>query len=377
MKIMRIGRFSNNTEFKHMLEKKQQEILSRTNDGVQETRQFQQLLSLLTECRRKNKECDYRLILISKTDLCNLCSDAEVRVQELFHLNIFLTNRTVRVDSNFSVLSNNNEMFPDNNNDARRHFTALSNTAEELIVFHIAPNATINYFIDGRDYGNGVFYTLEAQNRYEELKPIEQLEEVLDEYRINLTRQETYLKFFVPKAGLRALRTLMQSTENEKKFLEEHKHLLNNKPEELFREDMRKYIKQHMRVVENREHMLEDLDRLDIILTDEMGSDLYFIEVKWVGESIHNNGQKLGTEYRACPRIRPEAIKQVLGYIDKLLAEKKNVKIGYLAVFDARKEDKEDTGKGIKETDYPENLQKYFPRFFKLPDFRVKNINPR
>ena len=222
-----------------------------------------------------------------------------------------------------------------------------------------------------------MFYTLEAQSRYEELKPIEQLEKVLDEYRVNLTHQDTYLKFFVPKAGLRALRISMKSTENEKTFLEDYKHLLNNKPEELFREDMREYIKQHMRVVVSREVMLEDLDRLDIVLTDEMGSDLYFIEVKWVGESIHNNGQKLGTEYKASPRIRPEAIKQVLGYIDNLLAEKKNVKIGYLAVFDARKEDKVDTGRGIKETDYPENLKKHFPRFLKLPDFRIKNINPR
>jgi hypothetical protein len=377
MKIMSIDRFSNNPEFRRMLEEKQSDILRRTNDGIQETWQFQQLLSLFAECRRKNKECDYRLILISKTDLLNLCSDAEVKVQELFHLHAFLTNRTVRVDSNFSVLSNNNDVFPNNNNDARRYFAALSNTDEDLIAFHVAPNATINYFIDGSDYGDGVFYTLEAQSRYEELKPIEQLEKVLDEYRVNLTHQDTYLKFFVPKAGLRALRTSMKSTENEKTFLEDYKHLLNNKPEELFREDMREYIKQHMRVVVSREVMLEDLDRLDIVLTDEMGSDLYFIEVKWVGESIHNNGQKLGTEYKASPRIRPEAIKQVLGYIDNLLAEKKNVKIGYLAVFDARKEDKGDTGRGIKETDYPENLKKHFPRFLKLPDFRIKNINPR
>jgi hypothetical protein len=370
-------RFTNNPEFKRMLDEKRQDIYHRTSDGVQETWQFQRLLSLFAECRRKNDERDYRLILISKTDLLNLCEDAEVKAQNLFRLPIFLTNRMVYVDSNLRVLSSDNFVFPADNNDARRYFASLSATDSELIVFHIAPNATINYFIGGSDYGNGVFYTLEAQNHYEELKPIEQLEDVLNDYRANLQHQDTYLKFFVPKAGLRALRAAMKSEEDERSFLENHKHLLNNRPEELFREDMRDYIKQHMRAVVSREVMLEDLNRLDIKLTDEMGNDLYFIEVKWVGESIHSNGQQLGTKYRATPRIRPEAIKQVLEYINQLLLDKENVKIGYLAVFDARKEDKDDTGKGIEENDYPEELRKHFPRFIKLPDFRVKNINPR
>lgn len=371
------GRFSDNTEFARLIESKKQDILRRTDDGIQDTRQFQQLLSLLSESRRKNEEQDYRLVLISKTDLLSLCNDADARVIDLFHSTDFLTNRTVQVDAGLGIISRNNQPFPADNNEARRYFTSLSADGGDYVVFLIAPNATVNYFIDGVDYGNGVFYTLEAQRRYQERKSIEQLESVLNDYRVSLTYQDTYLKFFVTKAGLRALHAALKSAEDEDTFVKSHKHLLNNSPEELFREDMRQYIMQHMRVVVSREVMLEDLDRLDIKLTDEMGSDLYFIEVKWVGESINNSGQKIGTAYHASPRINPDAVRQVVGYIDQLLEQKENVKIGYLAVFDARKDDMEDTGKDITESVLPDGHRSNYHRFVKLPDFRVKNINPR
>ena len=371
-------RFTDNPEFKHLLDEKKQEIVQRTSDGVQETTQFQRLRSLLAESRRKNSESDYRLVLISKTDLANLCRDADKKVATLFRSFVFLTNRTVFVDAALSIRNYNNDLFPAENNDARRFFASLSITEEDWVVFLVAPNATINYFIDGKDYGDGVFYTLEAQNSYEELKTIDSLQEVLDDYRIKLTHQDTYLKFFVTKAGLRALRTLKKSTQSEDSFIKENKHLLNNKPEYLFQEDIRNYIQQHMKVVISREVMLEDLGRLDIKLTDEGGNDLYFIEIKWLGESINAQGNEISTVYNASPRIRPDAVRQVVGYIDELLQkEKKNFKLGYLAVFDARKEDMPDSGVGICETDVSEELREHFPRFVKLKDFRVKNENPR
>ena len=132
-----------------------------------------------------------------------------------------------------------------------------------------------------------------------------------------------------------------------------------------------------MKVFVYREVVLENLERLDIELMDEGGNDLYFIEIKWVGESIGPQGDSIGTSYNASPRINPDAVKQVLNYIRELLNENKNFKIGYLAVFDARKNDLPDTGEGISENDVPKDLIEYFPRFIKLPDFRVKNINPR
>ena len=370
-------KFSNNPTFKQLLDEKKQDILQRTNDGVQDTPQFQRLLSLLSECRRKNKENDFRLVIISRSDLSRLSNDAEVKVATLFKDNTFLTNRIARVNSDLSIVDSSNTPFPDNNNDARRLFASLSASKGGLVVFHIAPNATVNYFIDGRDFGPGVFYTLEAQDSYEQLRTIDHLQEVLDEYRIYLTRQDTYLKFFVAKSGLRALHKLTQSIEEQDTFIAGHKHLLRNKPESLFHDDIRNYIKRHMRVVISREVMLEDLDRLDIEITDEGGKDLYFIEVKWVGESIGSDGGRPGTEYKANPRIKPDAVRQVVGYIAELLKERQNVKVGYLAVFDARKDDLPDTGEGITEADVPEELREYYPRFVKLEDFRVKNENPR
>ena len=370
-------KFTDNPSFKRLLDEKKQDILQRTSDGVQETPQFQRLRSLLAENRRKNEERDFRLVLICRDDLSALCIDANDRAVELFKSSIFLTNRTVVIDANLNIVNSNNDPFPSDNNDARRYFASLSATDEAVVVFHIAPNATVNYFIDGKDYGDGVFYTLEAQNSYEQLKTIESLPEVLDDYRIALERQNTYLKFFVPKSGLRALHTLVSSDSDEAEFLRNHKHLLNNKPEELFREDIRNYIKEHMRIVVTREVTLEDLDRLDIELTDEVGKDLYFMEIKWVGESIGADGSKMGAKYDAHPRIKPDAVRQVVGYIDELLKEDQNIKLGYLVVFDARKEDLPDTGEGITEDDVPEELRKHLPRFVKLKDFRVKNINPR
>ena len=370
-------KFTGNPEFKRLLDEKKQDIVQRTSDGVQETVQFQRLRSLLSESRRKNEERDYRLVLISKGNLENLCDNAEEKVAELFINPIFLTNRTLYVDSQLMILNNNNDQFPPDNNEARRYFALLSGTEDGWVVFHIAPNATVNYFINGNDYGDGVFYTLDAQNSYEERKTIESLQDVLEEYRINLTHQDTYLKFFVTKASLRALHALTKSTEDIDTFVSNNKHVLNNKPEYLFQNDIRNFIQQHMKVVVSREVMLEDLDRLDIELTDEGGNDLYFIEIKWLGESINSKGNNISTEYKAIPRIKPDAVRQVVGYIDELLNEKKNIKIGYLAVFDARKEDLPDSGAEISETDLPDDIRRHYPRFKKIPDFRVKNENPR
>lgn len=368
-------RFSDNPEFKRLLDEKKRDIVQRTSDGVQEMESFQRLLSLLIQCRRKIEDNDFRLILISKPDLTQLCSDADIKSLNLFRHTAFLTNRTVFVDANLTILNSNNDPFPTGDNNARRYFASL--TENDIVAFHIAPNATVNYFIDGKDYGDGIFYTREAQNSYEELKTIDKLSDVLDGYRIHLSLQDTYLKFFVTKAGLRALHSLAYDEDEERVFLSEHKHLLNNKPEELFREDIRNYIKQHMKVVVTREVTLENLDRLDIELTDEGGQDLYFIEIKWVGESIGPNGDRITTVYDSHPRIRPDAVEQVVRYIDQLLEENQNVKLGYLAVFDARKDDLPDTGEGISENDVPEELRRCFPRFVKLKDFRVKNENPR
>lgn len=367
--------FTNNQEFKKLLQAKQKDIQQRTSDGVQETSQFQRMCTLLSICRHKYEEKDYRLVIISKDELNRLVENANECAELLFTAPLFITNRTVQVDSQFQIIKSNNDPFPEENNEARRYFTAISKDSN-LVCFLIDPDSTVNYFIDGNEYGDGIFYTNQSRKAYEELKTIDKLEEVLDEYRAVLKNQDTYIKFFVPKSQLKTLRMLTESTQSEKQFIQDHKHLLRNKPEECFREDIRNYIKRHMKVVVYREVMMEDLDRLDIELLDEKGKDLYFIEIKWVGDSIHADGNQFGTTYNA-NRINPSAVIQVVGYINQLLEEKQNIKIGYLLVFDARKEDLVDTGDGVTESVVPEKLRKHYHRYKKLKDFRVININPR
>lgn len=368
-------RFTGNQEFKALLTEKRQEIYNRTNDDLQDTIQFKKLKSLLIEARRKNAENDFRHILISRNDLMALCDDAGERVFELFSATAFLTNHTVYIDSQIGILNYSNDPIPENN-EARRYFANLTKKGD-LVGFLIAPDATLHYFINGIDYGDGVFYSIEARRGYEELKTIDCLEEVLDQYRISLEQQNTYCKFFVTKAALKAFREIANPNSDERGFLSDNRQLLNNKPEELFREDLRNFIKRNMKVVVSREVMLENLDRLDIELTDEAGRDLYLIEIKWVGKSINANGNGYGVEFKAKPRINPDAVRQVVGYIDELIKDNKNIKIGYLAVFDARNDDLPDTGTDFTEDVLAENIRSHYKRFRKLRDFRVKNINPR
>ena len=135
---------------------------------LQETESFQRILSIFAQCRRKIEEQDFRLILISKDDLSRLCADADTKAMELYRNATFITNRTVLVDSNLTIQNSNNDPFPVGDNDARRYFASLATA--DTVVFHIAPNATVNYFIDGNDYGDGIFYTRAALNSFEELK---------------------------------------------------------------------------------------------------------------------------------------------------------------------------------------------------------------
>lgn len=368
-------RFSDNPEFKALLAEKKQEIYQLTKDGIQETAQFRKLKSLLLEARRKNPESDFRYVLISKQDILSLCENASERVVELFNSYDFITNRTIRVDSQLKIVNLSNDTFPDNNNDARRYFTSIATS--DIVGFLVSPEATLHYFIDEKEYGDGVFYTSEARKGYEELKTIEHLEEVLNDYRVSLQQQDSYLKFFVTKSALRAFYQIASPDTDENTFVKDNSQLLNNKPEELFREDLRNYIKSHMKIVVSREVMLENLDRLDIELTDEAGRDLYLIEIKWVGKSINANGNGYGVEYKATPRINPNAIRQVVGYIDELIKDHQNIKIGYLAVFDARKDELPDTCEGVTEKVISEDQRQHFARFKKIPDFKVRNINPR
>ena len=94
-----------------------------------------------------------------------------------------------------------------------------------------------------------------------------------------------------------------------------------------------------------------------------------------MGISIHPLGQKIGTSYQA-EDINPNAVIQTVDYIRQLNNENKNIKLAYLAVFDARYEDLPDTVEVFDEKLLIEDLGKYYPRFKKIADFRVINQHP-
>lgn len=369
-------KFSNNREFTDLLRRKEDDIKQRTSDGIQDTVNFQKLRSHLSKAREKHIVNNLHLIIIDRNSLDSLAEEIGLCVDRLFENKDFITNRTVCVDSDLNIEHVDNTLFPEGNNDARRYFAELTKENSN-ICFLISPDGATNYFIDGKDYGDGVFYSDRERNKYEELKPIEQLEEVLGSYRKELERQYVYEKFFVQRSQLRSMWNQDHHGLEFSDYQEEFKHILKNKPEASLRDDMMNYLKKHMRVSICRELMMDDLDRLDIQLVDEMGTDLYFIEIKWVGSSINLDGNAVGTTYRAKTRINPDAVDQVLSYIGELFSEDKPLKIGYLAVFDARKNDEADTGSDITIESVKEEYQRYFPYYKKLDDFRIININPR
>ena len=246
-----------------------------------------------------------------------------------------------------------------------------------VVVFMVAPEGIINYFVNGRDGGDSIFYESSTLHSFNSKKPISELPKVLEEYRKHLKLRDTYSKFFVEKSHLKSLRQDLNSELNEEQFIKANKQLLRNTPEDCFRDDLRMFLKEKLKVFfVQKEVMLESLKRLDIAMIDEDGEGLYFIEVKWVGTSVHHLGKKIGTTYSAQPRIVPDAFKQSTSYITELLAEEKDFKLGYLAVFDARDEELPDTGIGMTIDQIPEKDKPAYYRHVKLDDFRVINEHP-
>lgn len=58
------------------------------------------------------------------------------------------------------------------------------------------------------------------------------------------------------------------------------------------------------------------------------------------------------------------------------MAEEKDFKLGYLAVFDAREEELPDTGTDMTIDQIPEKDRASYYRHIKLADFRVINEHP-
>lgn len=368
-------RFSQNANFKDLLKCNQNAIVSAALNGLEANDNFKLILSLIKAMCDKYKDNSFKYIVISEEDLKNLTNNADSAIELLFTAPSFIQNRHIIIDSNFNIKEVNNDLY-NNNNETRRMFTQMSKD-DGVVIFMVSPEGIINYFVNGRDGGDSIFYESSTLHSFISKKPISELKNVLEEYRKRLKIRDTYSKFFVEKSHLRSLRTDLKSVLSEEQFIKANKQLLRNTPEDCFRDDLRLYLKEKLNIFfVPKEGMLENLKRLDIVMLDEDGQVLYFIEVKWVGTSIHPLGKKIGITYDAKPRIVPDAFKQSTAYINELLTENIDIKLGYLAVFDARNEDLPDTGKEMSIDLIPEEHRTAYSRHIKLDDFRVINEHP-
>ncbi|WP_210476145.1 hypothetical protein [Pantoea ananatis] len=367
--------FRNNSSLKSLIRSKQREIEKRISGGIQESDNFKLLFSGFTSYLQKRVRSDYKVILITKNDLNIIDKDT-------FYENLENTldsddgqfSNYIQIDSKMLITTKEIELCVTETEKARRLYLELS---KEAIVFVLSPNNLIKYFIDSEEFGNGIFLTMADFNAYQKMKPISEINFVFKDYRQKLKERNTYSKFFISKSHLLSLREDLDSELDEKKFVTSYSHILNNKPEDSFREDLREYLSKNLRAkLLPKEYILQNFKRLDIFILDESGFNMYFIEVKWVGTSIHSKGKMIGTSYDEVD-ITPAAFRQSISYIKQLSEQSNNIKLGYLVVFDARQNQAlSDTGNGINCNLLDKDDRKFFSQFRKVDDFKVKNSHP-
>lgn len=360
-----------NYEFKSLLKQKEQDIIKRTINGINENENFKQLYSSLSSYLKKSAKSDFKVIQLKITEFNKINTINVNNLYQTLNSHSCISNNRIEVDENFNIVNVTREQEIESS-EAHRIFRELS---KGYIVFTLHPNQLIHYFINGDDFGKCVFFSKKDYKSYDKKITIDQIDQIFKSYRQHLTNRNTYCKFFVSKSHLLSLRSDLVSSLADKEFINEFKHLLNNKPEDKFREDLREFLSKNLNATFlSKEYILDNFTRLDIYILDELG-ELYLIEVKWVGTSIHQNGKRIGTTYNE-KDITPNAISQTVGYLKQLHNEGKNIKLGYLAVFDARKENLNDTGIQIQKIKIDEEDNKHYRKFSKIPDFRVINLLP-
>lgn len=368
--------FKDNKAFTDILKQKQADIQRRTSAGILESDNFKQLHSSLTTFLQKNSFRDFKTILITKEELEFLPEYYYEKLEQSINSDLGVSNNIICIDRELNIiLRERNFNIISNSNDVR---ILLRDLSKEFLVFHLQPEARLSIFIDGDDYVEGLFLTPDDWNAYMAKKTVDELPSLLESYRIHLRTRSTYNKFFIAKSHLKSLYRDLKSQLTENRFEEQYKHLLQNKPEDRFREDLRHFLSNHLRAkLHTKEYILEDFKRLDIMIIDESGYNLYFIEVKWVGECVNAEGKKISSTAYDSKDINPAAIIQSVKYIKQLDLEGKNIKRGYLVVFDARKDQtQKDTVESFDEFSLEEEYKIHYKKFKKIDDFKVVNTHP-
>lgn len=358
-------------EFLDLLKSKQGQIITKTNDSIQESEGFKIIFAGFKSMIKNNAFKGQRVIYISEEDIAKVEFDKIGDFNDLFGSDDFALNQKITIDSTLKVVNSERCRIADDSGEVRRELAESSKSG--LVIFLLLQDK-INYLIGGVDKTESPFFSLYDMKKYNEKKEINQISEVFTAYQEALKERKNYSKFFIELSHLKSLRIDLASIEDEKTFIINNKHLLRNKPEDSFRDDLREFLTFNLRVSEVREYLLENMRRLDIYLYDEYG-EIYLIEVKWVGESVHQGGKKIGTSYDSTD-INPKAFIQALDYLEELDNKGQNIVRAYLLVFDGRNDDLGDTGLDFDESILSEVQKKHFRKFNKPKDIRVVNKHP-
>jgi len=358
--------FNDNVDFKNLLKNKKYLISKKTTSEILENENYRLLFANIKSMVENNAFKGSKVLLMKV--------NTKTEVNKLFSNSLFATSDVIEIDQDFNITDQIREKLPERSHEARKYFLELSNSG--YIVFHLI-ETFINVFISGEEFPESPFLSIEDKKRHFQKKDISRIHEVFDEYREKLKDQPVYCKFFISKSHLLLYRNYVSPTSDEKKFIHDNSHILNNRCEDKFREDLRLFLKEHLLVnVLIKEYILESKKRLDILLVDEYGINFYLIEVKWVGESINPAGSKVSTKFNK-KEINPNAFIQTLNYLEELDNKGENIVRAYLVVFDARKDDSlEDTGNDFDSSTLSHTQNKHFRKFEKVKDLKVKNIHP-
>ncbi len=124
--------------------------------------------------------------------------------------------------------------------------------------------------------------------------------------------------------------------------------LLANKPEQTMRRSLAQYLKSTLRdheAIEVREEQIVDESHpVDIKVTWSMPHRLALIEIKWLGNCVNAAGDTISTTSYRDARAR-EGAQQLVEYLDENRPHAPtHVTVGYLVVFDARRDGIRDIG---------------------------------
>lgn len=368
--------FKNNYNFQNILKQKKEEILRRAASNIQDSPKFKQLHTSFVSYLKSNAFSDFKAVLISKEAIESLPESFYIQLESVLNSDDGVSCNYLVLNNQLSIIDKaRDHKYNNDSNEVRKLYIELS---KDYVVFLLQPDETVSFFIDGDDFIEGIFLSLKDMKSYTAKKDISKIEDLFNEYQAYITDRNVYSNFFISKSHLKSLKKDLKSMVGEERFIKDYCHLLNNRPEDRLRENLRHFLDARLKAtLLTKEYILSNFNRLDIFILDESGTELYLIEVKWVGESISADGKNISTTSFDETDINPKAVIQSVKYLKQLHYQKQNIKLGFLVVFDARKnQELADTVESFDDQLLEEDLKAHYRKFRKIRDFKIKNMHP-